>query len=183
MQARAITLRVCWDVPAEAVDASQQWVLTAMGAHGPALITMLWRILGNEQDVCDAYQETFLQLAHCLDGQKPQRVKGYLFRTAGNVAISMLRRRKSFDKACCRYAQDLDPRANADVTEELDTKEMCQRLRDYVARLPDGLREVIVLHDLAELPYASVGAILGISTGSARVYRCRAMQLLAAWMR
>jgi DNA-directed RNA polymerase specialized sigma24 family protein len=25
---------------------------------------MLWRILGNEQDVCDAYQDTFLQLAH-----------------------------------------------------------------------------------------------------------------------
>jgi DNA-directed RNA polymerase specialized sigma24 family protein len=25
---------------------------------------MLWRILGNEQDVCDAYQDTFLKLAH-----------------------------------------------------------------------------------------------------------------------
>ena len=47
----------------DAVARSQRWVLTAMQHHGAALVGMLWRILGNEQDVCDAYQETFLRLA------------------------------------------------------------------------------------------------------------------------
>ena len=36
---------------------------------------MLWRILGNEQDVCDAYQNTFLQLAHYENGQKPEHLR------------------------------------------------------------------------------------------------------------
>ena len=44
------------------VDISRQWVLSAMHRHGATLTALLWRILGNEQDVCDAYQDTFLQL-------------------------------------------------------------------------------------------------------------------------
>src|SRR4030043_1637668 len=78
---------------AETVDQSQRWILSAMHRYGQELVTMLWRILGNEQDVCDAYQSTFLQLAHCQNGQKPEHIKAYIFRTAGNVAVSMLRHR------------------------------------------------------------------------------------------
>ena len=83
---------VRWDFAvAESLNQSQQWVLCAMQKYGQGLVTMLWRILGNEQDVCDAYQDTFLRLAHYEGGQKPERVKAYVFRTASNVAISMLR--------------------------------------------------------------------------------------------
>ncbi len=64
-----------------------------MQSWGPELVTMLWRILGNEQDVCDAYQNTFLKLAHFEGGRKPEHIKAYVFRSAANVAISMLRRR------------------------------------------------------------------------------------------
>lgn len=56
---------------ADSVAVSQRWVLAAMQKHGPSLVAMLWRILGNEQDVCDAYQDTFVQLAHSRDGQVP----------------------------------------------------------------------------------------------------------------
>ena len=44
------------------------------------------------------------------------------------------------------------------------------------------LRDVVALRDLAELPYRQVGAMLGISPATARVYRCKAVRLLAAWM-
>jgi DNA-directed RNA polymerase specialized sigma24 family protein len=39
-----------------------------------------------------------------------------------------------------------------------------------------------MLRDLAELSYAQIGRILGISPATARVYRCKAIQLLAVWM-
>ena len=65
---------------------------------------------------------------------------------------------------------------------EIDLKYLQQNLRDCIARLPEHLRDVITLRDLAELSYAQIGRILGISTGTARVYRCKAIQLLAVWM-
>jgi RNA polymerase sigma-70 factor (ECF subfamily) len=141
---------------------------------------MLWRILGNEQDVCDAYQDTFLQLAHHDVRRKPQHVKAYLFRTAGNVAISMLRRRAAERK---RLSNVTVPQHNADSPlQEIDSKYMQENLRYCVAKLPEHLRNVIALRDLAEMSYSQVGRIMGISPATARVYRCKAVQLLAFWM-
>ena len=181
--ARAIALDLWRDLSvADDVDVSQRWVLPAMERHGGAIINLLWRILGHEQDVCDAYQDTFLQLAHNRSAGKPDHVKAYLFRTATNVAISMLRRRKSFTKVCKEYAHTVENVHHDDVGRELNIQELRKMVRTHIAELPEGLREVIILRDLAELPYAKVAQIVGISAASARVYRCRAIRLLAARM-
>jgi RNA polymerase sigma factor (sigma-70 family) len=65
---------------------------------------------------------------------------------------------------------------------ELDSKYLQEILRDCIAQLPEHLRNVVTLRDLAELSYAQIGRILGISAATARVYRCKAVQLLAVWM-
>jgi len=166
-------------VPA-ALDQTQQWVLSAMQSHGQELITMLWRILGNEQDVCDAYQDTFLRLAHYQGGQKPQHVKAYLFRSANNTAISILRRKITEKKNLSQTA--CTPRKAAWPPNELDARYMQETLRANIAQLPENFRNVITLHDLAELPYAQTAKILGITEATARVYRCKAVQLLAVRM-
>ena len=64
----------------------------------------------------------------------------------------------------------------------MDEQQLRDRLRALVARLPERLRDVVVLKDLAELPYSRVAGILGISAATARVYRCRAIHLLGGWM-
>ncbi len=141
---------------------------------------MLWRILGKEQDVCDAYQDTFLRLAHYEGGRKPEYVKAYIFRTANNIAISMLRQRIA-EKNILTKSQDCHTAVSLPV-EVIDSKYLQENLRDCIARLPDYLRNIIILHDLAELSYAETAKILRISTASARVYRCKAIQLLTVWM-
>ena len=159
---------------------TQRWVLSAMQGHGQELVTMLWRILGNEQDVCDAYQDTFLKLAHYHRDQKPEHVKAYIFRSASNVAISMLRR-KIMEK---RNLPRLNPNQNnTSPANELDAKDLQENLRYSVSRLPENLRSVITLHDLGELSYSQTGKILGITESTARVYRCKAVQLLAVLMK
>jgi RNA polymerase sigma factor (sigma-70 family) len=172
-----------WDLAvAGSVDVSQRWLLSAMQTHGEALVTMLWRILGNEQDVCDAYQQTFLNLAHLQDRRKPNNVQAYLFRTAANAAISMLRRKKIRQQSIRLIASNDSKSHSIDYAHELDTKLLQERLRSAVSRLPEYLREVVILRDLAELPYAGVGKILGISAATARVYRSKAITLLAVLM-
>ncbi len=181
MLGKAVSYGSLWDfaIP-ESVAESQRWVLSAMQKHGQGLVTMLWRILGNEQEVCDAYQDTFLQLAHYKGGRKPAHVKAYVFRTANNVAISMLRRRMAEKRRLSR------PKAQKDMAPspatELDAKYLQEALRLYITQLPEHLRNVLTLRDLAAMSYSRIGRILGISPGTARVYRCKAIQLLAVWM-
>ena len=165
------------------VELSQRWVLSAMHRHGQNLIAMLWRILANEQDVCDAYQDTFLRLAHYKNNGRPEHIKAYIFRTASNVAITMLRRRLIEVKSMKVVAQNISADKTVDCAAELDAKYLQQHLRQAIAQLPEYLRNVIIFRDLAELSYVQVGKILDISTATARVYRHKAVQLLSVWMK
>jgi RNA polymerase sigma factor (sigma-70 family) len=180
---KAVNHTLIWDfVIPEPVTDAQRWVLCAMQKHGSELVRMLWRILGNEQDVCDAYQDTFLRLAHHEGGQKPDKVKAYLFRSASNVAVSMLRHRIAEKRLSDAVADS--KRANKPVnrTNELNSKYLRETLIYHLTQLPKHLRSVIILRDLAELSYSQVGMILGVTAATARVYRCRAIQLLSIWM-
>jgi RNA polymerase sigma-70 factor (ECF subfamily) len=181
MATNAAILRLTFDfAAAQSIDQSQRWILTAMQSNGPALIKMLWRMLGNEQDVCDAYQQTVLNLAHHDYGQKPQNAQAYLYRTAANAAISMLRRTNLQKRSGQVLAEITPDKCTIDYAAQLDSKMLQQKLRNAIAGLPDYLRNVVVLHDLAELPYAKVAQILQITAASARVYRSKAITLLAA---
>ena len=183
MSIDAKALQLQWDfAELESVEKSQRWILTSMAAHGAQLVTMLWRILGNEQDVCDAYQQTFLKLAHNREMEKPRKVKAYLFRTASNIAITMLRKKKVSKKSTTVIAATITDETNMDYAADLDARELQKRLRALIARLPDYLKDVVVLRDLAELPYSQIAKMLGISASSARVYRSKGVVLLASWM-
>lgn len=139
MFSKAVTYDLLKDLAdCKAVDERQQWVLTAMRKHGPELVTMLWRILGHEQDVCDAYQTTFLHLAHRDGGEKPRHLKAYLFRTASNAAITMLRQHVIDD----RKLGDMERAARGSPAAEgdLDSRHLAETLRRCVAQLPEHLR-------------------------------------------
>jgi RNA polymerase sigma factor (sigma-70 family) len=182
MLSRAESYRRLWDfaIP-DSTIVSQKWVLSAMQSLGPELITMLWRILGNEQDVCDCYQDTFLHLAHIETGKKPSNIRAYVFRSASNTAISILRRKLVEQKNLGRIAEKQKKQAPAG--RELDSGSLQRQLRLNIAKLPENLRDVVALHDLAEFPYSQVAKILKITQGTARVYRHKAVQLLAVWMK
>ncbi|MEJ2705210.1 MAG: sigma-70 family RNA polymerase sigma factor, partial [Sedimentisphaerales bacterium] len=75
-----------------------------------------------------------------------------------------------------------EERTTQSPAKELDLKHLQETLRTCIAQLPEHLRNVLTLRDLAQMSYAQVGKILGISSGTARVYRCKAIQLLAVWM-
>ncbi len=183
MFGKTVSYGLLWDFAvSEAVSEDQRWILSTMQKHGQELIALLWRILGNEQDVCDAYQDTFLQLAHYEGGQKPKHVKAYIFRTANNAAISMLRRRVADRKRMSNLKFQISNFKSQIPAKELDSKYLQETLRGCIAQLPEHLRNVITLRDLAELSYAQIGGILGISAATARVYRCKALQILTILM-
>ena len=182
-QSRAIAgLTLDFGLAGVAVEKSQMWILAAMKDYGPAMVHLLWRILGNDDDVCDAYQETFLRIAHLPDLQKPDNVRAYLYRTTTNIALSILRGKQIRNRALSHLVRE-HSMESCDAGTELDVQLLCGRLRGAVIRLPEYLSDVIVLHDLAELSYPEVAKIIGIRTATVRVYHHRAMTLLASWLR
>lgn len=183
MAVNSASLQLTWDVArVQSVDNSQRWILSAMQAHGPGLVKLLWRILGNETDVCDAYQDVFVRLANLSPEQKPRNIRAYMFRTAANIAVSMLRRRKLQHAMIDRIRQADNRPPVPDPGGELDARMLLSRLREAIGRLPDYLSDVIVLRDLGEMPYCDVAKTLGITQTAARVYRHKAIQLLALWL-
>jgi RNA polymerase sigma-70 factor (ECF subfamily) len=166
---------------AEVAD-DQQWIIALLRRQGPIVLTVLWRMLGSEQEVLDAYQTAVCHLAakgpHGL-GDNPG---GYFYRTAVNAAIDSIRRRRRQQAHWPRLAeirqQDESPGAPAVCGE----REMLERMKRAICELPRHLRNVVILRDLAQLPYAEVARMLDIRSGTARLYRRQAVVRLADLM-
>ena len=108
-------------------------------------------------------------------------VRAYLFRTASNIAISMLRQRQRYKK-CCQVLAERHTPAEYDPVTELDSLDLQQRLREAIAELPNYLADVIILRELAQMSYGEVAENLGIQAAAARVYRHKAIKMLAVLM-
>lgn len=155
----------------------QGCLLSVMEQQGPGLVQMLWRVLGNQADVADAYQETFCRLAILLHEGKPWHKKGFIYRMAANIAIDMLRRRRrsagTEDFADQASGREPDPAATVDQQDELE------KLQDAIAGLPEHLRQVLLLREFGELEYEAIASTMRITAATARQYRHRAVLALA----
>lgn len=176
----------------EAVDASiaqshgaqpaHAWLLKLMREDGPAIVRLLWRALGKEQDVLDAYQECLVRLLG-VDAASTPPPRKYAFQTALNIAIDQRRRRKVRQDHMLPVALE---RPLPKLTSEAPRPsyvELMELLRQAIDALPDRLREVILLHDLAEMNYKDVADVLGLTVGTARVYRHEAITQLSEALR
>ena len=158
----------------------QDRVARLMDREGPGIVRMLWRMLGRDADVMDAYQDCFCKLITRPLGKRLRNERAYAFRTAANIAIEVLRSRKRRQEHWPRIVAD---RATDDITSDPAENEPAQErfagLRETIAALPAHLRNVIVLRDLNRLSYEDVGKTLGIDPATARVYRRHAVVRLS----
>jgi len=162
--------------------ADHAWVVRLMEKEGGGLLRLLWRLLGHEADVMDAFQDCFCKLAQRGGESGLSNARAYLYRTASNVAVELLRGRE-------RRRQRIEntDEAGAKVTgkdrQELSAfDDRTERLRHAIATLPTYLRNVIVLRDISGLDYSEVSKTLGIDAATARVYRRHAVIRLAELM-
>jgi len=159
----------------------QRLLLSVMEKHGPGLVQMLWRVLGNQADVTDAYQETFCRLAVLLHEGKSWNKKGFIYRMAANIAIDMLRRKKR-ELAAEEHLGRM-PREQTDPASTVVQRDELEQLQAAIGELPEHLRQVLLLREFGELDYGAVASALGITAASARQFRHRAVLMLAERLR
>lgn len=184
-----------WNLPVADAEAPPPcaWLETVVQVHGPGVRRMLRRMLGNEDDALDAYQDCLCQLARrSVDPGAPGPLHcavGYAYRTAANLALETIRSRRRraahWDRVVATVRSRRDER-NDEPARGVETNQahLLHRLGRAVHALPRHLREVVVLRDLGELSYNRVAGILGIQPTTARVYRRQAIirlgQMLSA---
>jgi RNA polymerase sigma-70 factor (ECF subfamily) len=153
------------------------------GAYAEPVTRLCRRMLGAEDDAREAGSEVFLRAREALAGYDAQRpFRSWLLAIAAHHCIDQLRRRalegRLFDPA------DLDeatlPSAVPSPLGSALAREQRERLLAALDALPARHRAPLVLRYFAELPYAAMAELLGVSQRDVGVLLYRAKLRLRA---
>jgi RNA polymerase sigma-70 factor (ECF subfamily) len=124
-------------------------------------------VVGNAADAEDVTQDAFIR-AYVNFGslKEPQRFRAWVCRIARRVALNHIRSATRFRKREEQHYDDATP--GFEVEAAAEEREFQRRLHEAIERLPERLREVVLLCAIEELDPAKVAVILGIPAGTVR---------------
>ncbi len=141
----------------------------------------LRRYLGDDDLADDVFQTTFLAVFRKIKHYEPGRpARPWLYAIATNQAIDALRKqnRRADRRADLMTAPDDDgeprplfellPSSHESPPDHAERAEQRERVRDVVARLPDLLREVILLAYFQGMKYRDIADALEIPLGTVK---------------
>ena len=162
------------DDPAE----SEAAFAALLERHGPMVLGICRRILGDPHDAADAFQATFLLLVRkAATIRRRESVGDWLFRIARRVAVRAVadtaRRRRRIEELAARR-----PSATAGEAVEHDADPCDESLIAEVDRLPEPYRAAVVLHYFEGLSAEATARRLGCARGTVLSRLSRARQRL-----
>ncbi|HMD02512.1 MAG TPA: sigma-70 family RNA polymerase sigma factor [Candidatus Baltobacteraceae bacterium] len=139
-------------------------------------------VLGNAADAQDVTQDAFLRAYGKLSVlREPARFRAWICRIARRLALNRLR-----TNVRSRAREELASRETVrpvDVEALAEEREFAARLQLEIGRLPEKLRDVLMLCAVEDLEPGAVATLLGIPQGTVRsrlhLARKRLLQVLA----
>ena len=166
-----------------------------MERHAKPVFHFLCRMLGNEDDANDLAQETFVRVFKSRGSfRAEQKFSTWLFTIAANLARNHFRWRTrhpniSLDAQNPETEQSLGstlPANNPAPNEQALAAERAKAVRVAVGKLPEDLREAMVLCEWEERSVAEAAAILEttLKAVESRLYRARQIlrERLKSWL-
>ena len=150
-------------------DAS--WVELYRALEKP-LYNVVYRWLWDRMESQDVVQEAFLRCWRARDRIRPDGFKAFVFRTALNLAANRRRRKKLWRLVSFDSLPDEPPDVRGGPSV------LSPRVQRAVDELPDRLKRVLVLCELAGMSYGEVAAVTGVKEGTVGSRRNRALALL-----
>jgi RNA polymerase sigma factor (sigma-70 family) len=156
------------------------WFVSEILPHETALMRYLKRVWKSPAEISDLRQETYVRVYESASRALPRLPKVFLFTTARNLLVDMMRRERivSID-----YTQDL---ASLDVLVDeltperrLSARQEFQRLTEAFDCLPETTRSAIWLRRVAGLSQREAAQALGIEEGALEGHMTRGLRRLA----
>ena len=143
------------------------------------------KMTGSEEDAFDLSQETFLKAYRTLSTFRGESGFGsWLYRMASNLCIDFLRKKK---RRVPEQPVSLDeeeegrrpvelPDLRYEPQSQLEKKELREKVREGLQRLPEEQRLILILRDVEGFSYQEIADALKIELGTvkSRIYRARA---------
>lgn len=151
-----------------------------MGRYRDSVYAFLRRFLSRSDMVEDVFQETFLQLFVSRDTFDVSRpLRPWLFTIAANKAKDALRRMQRSEVTQLGNMFESEESSIDDVLNALDhdtrmpyddliRNERAELVKRTLTRLPEKLREIILLAYFHKFSYAEIAGILGIPIGTVK---------------
>ncbi|MBN2359698.1 MAG: sigma-70 family RNA polymerase sigma factor [Deltaproteobacteria bacterium] len=156
--------------------------------HGPFLLRVVTRLVGDAAAAEDIVQETFL-VAHRRhrEVQSYQNIRAWLYRVAANLVRHQRRslaRRLRLEQALISAREEPHGGASQSPLAVVESSRRRQQVRECVARLPHKQREVFVLFELEGVEGTAISQLLGIpeNTVWTRLHHAR-KRFRALWER
>lgn len=142
--------------------------------HTPYLYQFVLRVLGgNELEAEDVIQETWIRAVEALGKFRWEAaLRSWLGGIALNLCRAVFRRR---DRQWLDVDAAPEPTTLQPAAERID-------LERALARLPDGYRTVLVLHDIEGFKHDEIATALGTSTGTSKSQLHRARRAVRAML-
>ena len=154
-------------------------IATLYRQHAPRVYTLLRRLAGNDAEADDLAQETWIQAIRGIATFRGDSGFGtWLHRIATNCALNGRRRwhRKGSNEVALPDEVPFSGKADRPL--------LGVRLERALARVPEGMRQVLVLHDVEGYTHEEIAAMLGVAPGTCKSQlfkaRARMRQLLGS---
>ncbi|MBI4577781.1 MAG: sigma-70 family RNA polymerase sigma factor [Planctomycetes bacterium] len=158
--------------------------------HAGLVASIAYGVLGDFHLARDVVQEVFIKVYRRLgELREPDSLASWLHGVARTTALDQLRgSRRALAQAGIAEEAALEAAAAPEgdgPLRETQRRELTQRVRAEVDRLPEAYREVVALKYLEGLPYTEIAKVLGTTEAAveSRLHRARALlrDALKAW--
>ncbi|MHC4759367.1 MAG: RNA polymerase sigma factor [Planctomycetota bacterium] len=151
--------------------------------HGPAVWRKVYRLLGNEADATDCFQEIFLEALKVSRRESIYNMGGFLDRLATVRSIDMLRRRIRERKVGRENIYLSDPEdTNPGPPVEIQRRELAVLAREAIGRLPRHEAEVLSLYYFNNMSYRQIAKSVGLQVGSVGAFLHRGRKRLREYL-
>lgn len=157
------------------------WFRQQVQPHEPLLRGHLSNAFPSLPDVDDIVQESYFRLIQAKETGPIHYVKAFLFATARNVALDLLRRRRIVPIRNVTEIEQLTVIGEeAGIPDAVGRQQELAFLADAIRALPERCRKVVTLRKLYGVSQKEVAAQLQISEHTVEVQVAKGMRRVAA---